>query len=181
MSRGALIRVVLGVVAAVAWWTEPGGVAHAFELESGAFGPGGSIPQLHTCDGADLSPPLAWSAPPAGTQSFALVCDDPDAPAGTWVHWVLYDLPAAARQLPRGVAATAILGDGSRQGANDFKRSGWRGPCPPRGAPHRYVFHLYALDQLLRLDPGATRAALANAMAGHVLGQAELIGRYGRP
>jgi Raf kinase inhibitor-like YbhB/YbcL family protein len=152
----------------------------AFELTSGAFKQGQAIPKLYTCDGADLSPPLAWTAPPAGTKSFALVCDDPDAPVGTWVHWVLYDVPATARQLPQGMAATPILGDGSRQGVNDFKRSGYGGPCPPRGAPHRYFFRLHALDAVLGLDPGATKAKLVQAMEGHVLGRAELMGRYGR-
>lgn len=156
------------------------GAALAFELTSGAFAPNAPIPALHTCDGADLSPPLAWTAPPPGTQRFALVCDDPDAPAGTWVHWVVFDLPASARQLPQGVASTPILGDGSRQGKNDFKRSGYGGPCPPRGAAHRYVFRLYALDAALGLDAGATRAAVEKAMTGHVLGQAQLIGRYAR-
>jgi Raf kinase inhibitor-like YbhB/YbcL family protein len=152
----------------------------AFELTSGAFKQGQAMPKLHTCDGADLSPPLAWTAPPAGTKSLALVCDDPDAPVGTWVHWVLYDVPATARQLPQGMAATPILGDGSRQGVNDFKRSGYGGPCPPRGAPHRYFFRLHALDAALGLDPGATKAKLVQAMEGHVLGRAELMGRYGR-
>ena len=152
----------------------------AFELTSSAFKPGEAIPKQHTCDGADTSPPLAWADPPPATKSFALVCDDPDAPVGTWVHWVLYDLPATVRALPTGVASTPALGDGSRQGTNDFKKTGYGGPCPPRGGPHRYFFKLYALDTALGLAPGATKQALLRAMEGHVLAQAELMGRYAR-
>ena len=152
----------------------------AFELTSAAFKAGETIPKVHTCDGQDLSPPLAWKVPPPGTQRFALVCDDPDAPAGTWVHWVIYDIPAATLQLPQGMASTPILDDGSRQGTNDFKRSGYGGPCPPPGKPHRYFFRLYALDAPTGLDPGVRRAALDKAMQGHVLASVELMGRYGR-
>jgi len=155
------------------------GRAGAFELTSGAFEPGAAIPAKHTCDGANLSPPLAWTDPPAGTKSLALVCDDPDAPAGTWVHWVLYDLPPAARQLPAGVPATPAVA-GGHQGVNDFRRSGYGGPCPPRGAPHRYYFRLYALDTTLDLKPGATKAVVLRTAEGHTLAQAELMGRYGR-
>ncbi len=109
-----------------------------------------------------------------------LVCDDPDAPAGTWVHWVLYGVPASASSLPEGVRPAPALDDGSRQGTNDFRRAGYGGPCPPRGAPHRYYFRLYALDVVLGLPPGATKAALMKAVEGHTLGQAELMGRYAR-
>jgi len=153
----------------------------AFELASSAFAAGATIPTKHTCDGPDLSPPLSWSGAPAGTKSFALVCDDPDAPVGNWVHWVLYDLPAGTTQLPEGVAATATLPAGGRQGVNDFKRTGYGGPCPPRGKPHRYLFKLYALDAKLDLAPGATKRALLDALKGHTLGEAELMGRYQRP
>jgi Raf kinase inhibitor-like YbhB/YbcL family protein len=152
----------------------------AFELTSSAFERGETIPAKHTCDGADLSPPLAWTDPPPNTKSLALVCDDPDAPAGTWVHWVLYDLPPTARQLPAGVPATPAVAGGGHQGVNDFKRSGYGGPCPPRGAPHRYSFRLYALDAPLGLTPGATKAVVLRAAEGHTLAQAELVGRYGR-
>jgi hypothetical protein len=154
--------------------------AAAFDLRSDAFGSGGTIPVEHTCDGADRSPPLAWRDPPANTASFALVCEDPDAPAGTWVHWVAYELPATARALPAGVPPTPTISGGGRQGVNDFRRPGWGGPCPPRGPAHRYVFTLYALDTVLGLEPGATRAALGKAIAGHVLGKAELTGQYAR-
>ena len=152
----------------------------AFELKSSAFKAGETIPRKHTCDGQDLSPPLAWTEPPPGTRSFALVCDDPDAPAGTWVHWVLYGVPSSASSLPEGVRPAPVLDDGSRQGTNDFRRTGYGGPRPPRGAPHRYSFRLYALDVVLALAPGATKAALMKAVEGHTLGQAELMGRYAR-
>lgn len=154
----------------------------AFELTSSAFKSGDSIPPRHTCDGQDVSPPLAWTSPPAGTKSFALVCDDPDAPVGTWVHWVLYDLPATVRDLRAAVASTPTLPDGSRQGPNDFKKTGYNGPCPPRGGSHRYFWKLYAVDTVLGLAPGASKQALLmKALEGHLLGTAELMGRYARP
>ena len=149
-------------------------------LTSSAFPPGGTIPKKHTCDGPDVSPALNWTDPPAGTQSWALIMDDPDAPVGTWVHWVLYDLPAAARALPENVPKQEQLPDGSRQGRNDFRRTGYGGPCPPAGPAHRYFFKLYALDVKLGLRAGATKADVERAMQGHILGQAELMGRYGR-
>jgi Raf kinase inhibitor-like YbhB/YbcL family protein len=154
--------------------------AGAFELTSTAFAPDATIPVVHTCDGADRSPPLAWREPPANAQAFALVCEDPDAPAGTWVHWVLYGLPPTARTLPSGVAALEKLPDGSRQGTNDFRRIGWGGPCPPPGKAHRYVFRLQALDAPVDVPPGASRDALRRAVEGHVVGEATLTGRYGR-
>src|SRR5881409_1292852 len=133
--RGRALLLAVPLAAAL---VRPGGAAMAFELESSAFKAGETIPRKHTCDGQDLSPPLAWTEPPAGTKSLALVCDDPDAPTGTWVHWVLWDVPPTARGLPEGVPPSAKLEDGTRQGTNDFKKSGYGGPCPPRGAPHRY-------------------------------------------
>lgn len=157
-----------------------GGTAMSFQLSSTAFEAGGTIPKKYTCDGPDLSPPLAWTDPPAGTQSFALICDDPDAPAGTWVHWVIYDLPPTARSLPEGVPANETLENGARQGRNDFRRIGYGGPCPPRGPAHRYFFKLYALDTKLNLKSGATKMELERAMKGHILAQAEWMGRYGR-
>lgn len=155
--------------------------ARGFELTSPAFETGGTIPVRHTCDGPDRSPPLAWRDTPAGTRRLALTCEDPDAPAGTWTHWVLYDLPVGTAALPEGVPPEATLPSGARQGRNDFGRTGWGGPCPPRGTPHRYVFRLYALDAATALPPGATTGALAKAMEGHVLGRAALTGRYARP
>lgn len=152
----------------------------AFELRSSAFPSSGEIPVKYTCDGADLSPPLQWSDPPQKTKSFALVADDPDAPVGTWVHWVLYGIPATVHELPEGVPARDTVAGSGTQGVNDFRKVGYGGPCPPRGPAHRYVFTLYALDTDLTLPPRKTKAELVKAMEGHVLGQAELMGRYKR-
>jgi Raf kinase inhibitor-like YbhB/YbcL family protein len=157
-----------------------GGLAMALKLTSSAFEPGATIPKKFTCDGPDVSPALAWTEPPPGTQSFALICDDPDAPVGTWVHWVLFDVPASTRSLPEDVAKTDELPGGARQGRNDFRKIGYGGPCPPRGPAHRYFFKLYALDAKLALKSGATKADIERAMAGHVLAQTELMGRYAR-
>ena len=150
------------------------------ELKSAAFQPGSDIPAQFTCDGSDISPPLVWTAPPERTESFALVMDDPDAPRGTFVHWVLYDLPASERELPQDVPRQRMLPSGARQGHNDFGKVGYGGPCPPAGSLHRYYFRLYALDTRLDLKAGATRAQLDRAVRGHVLAQAELMARYQR-
>jgi len=150
-----------------------------FELTSTAFGAGESIPSLYTCDEQDISPPLAWSDPPTDTQSLALICDDPDAPMGTWVHWVLYNLPAEARALPKDVPPDAERPDGSRHGQNSWRRLGYGGPCPP-GGTHRYFFKLYALDSALDLKSGASKKKLLQAMEGHILAQTELMGTYRR-
>ena len=150
----------------------------AFELKSTAFTQGGNIPQKFTCDGPDVSPALSWNEPPGGTKSISLIMDDPDAPAGTWVHWVLYDVAAPARELAENVPKDQELPNGARQGRNDFGRIGYGGPCPPRGATHRYFFKLYALDAKTNLKPGATKAELEKAMQGHIVAQAELMGRF---
>jgi len=152
----------------------------SLQMSSAAFSSGEAIPKKFTCDGPDVSPQLKWNDPPAKTQSMALIMDDPDAPGSTWVHWVLYDLPANTRELPEGVAKQEQLSSGARQGRNDFEKTGYGGPCPPPGKPHRYFFKLYALDNKLNLKSGATKAELERAMKSHVLGQAELIGKYGR-
>jgi Raf kinase inhibitor-like YbhB/YbcL family protein len=150
------------------------------QLKTAAFPPGGDIPVRFTCDGPDDSPALEWTEPPPGTQSFALIVDDPDAPRGTWVHWVLYDLPATERALPEAVPPDKELATGARQGRNDFKKIGYGGPCPPPGSAHRYYFRLFALDCALDLKPGARRAEVDRAMEGHILARAELMGRYRR-
>ena len=150
------------------------------QLKTSAFEPGGDISAKFTCDGSDTSPALGWNTPPEGTQSFALVVEDPDAPGRTWVHWVLYDLPATERHLPEGVAPEGKLPSGARQGRNDFGRIGYGGPCPPPGPAHRYYFKLYALDTRPELKPGTTRAQLDRSMRGHILAQANLMGRYRR-
>lgn len=153
-----------------------------FSLTSPAFEPGGEIPRRHTCDGEDLSPPLEWSGGPEDVAAWALIVDDPDAPRGTFVHWVLYDLPGHVDELPEGVGDAARLENlgGTLQGENGFGDLGYGGPCPPPGAPHRYVFRLHALDRSPDLDPGASRDELEAAMEGAVLGTAELIGTYRR-
>ena len=151
-------------------------------LTSPAFAEGGEIPARHTCEGEDLAPPLAWSAPPAGTKSLALVVDDPDAPdpkapRTTWVHWGLYNLPPEAGSLPEGVGREAALPAGAREGLNDWKQPGYRGPCPPVGR-HRYFHKLHALDAVLPDLGRATKARLEVAMRRHVLAHAELVGTY---
>jgi len=149
-------------------------------LTTSAFGQGEMIPSKYTADGADVSPPLEWTPPPGGTKSLVLIVDDPDAPVGTWVHWVLHDLPPNTRSIDEAAPKQEQLPSGARQGRNDFGKIGYGGPCPPPGKPHRYFFKLYALDAKLNLKSGATKADLERAMKGHILDQAELIGRYGR-
>ncbi|NOY77189.1 MAG: YbhB/YbcL family Raf kinase inhibitor-like protein [Calditrichaeota bacterium] len=151
----------------------------ALQLISSAFEAGGMIPARYTCDGANVSPPLSWEGVPPNAKSLALICDDPDAPMGTWVHWVLFDLPTTITQLPEDVPPKKNLANSARQGLNDFRKIGYGGPCPPGGI-HRYFFRLYALDTFLNLPPGVTKAELLKAMEGHILEQAELIGKYGR-
>ncbi len=151
-----------------------------FSLQSNAFQEGADIPRQYTCEGADASPALTWSEPPHKTLSFALIADDPDAPVGTWVHWVAWNIPAGAHQLPENVAKSADLPGGGKQGSNDFKKTGYGGPCPPPGKPHRYFFKLYALDSTLDLKSGATKKDLEQAMKGHILAQAQLMGKYQR-
>ena len=149
------------------------------EITSSAFGSGEMIPAKYTCDGADFSPQLEWSGSPAGTRSFALICDDPDTPMGTWVHWVIYDIPPTAMMLAEGITREKDLPGGGTQGINDFRRIGYGGPCPP-GGTHRYFFKLYALDAMLGLKPGITKDQLLTAMRGHILGEAQLMGTYRR-
>jgi hypothetical protein len=151
------------------------------KLVSSAFAPGGAIPQRHTCEGEDLSPPLAWSGVPAGARSLALIVDDPDAPDPaapkmTWVHWVLYNLPPATAHLDAGVPPPSLPA-ATLQGRNDWKRTGYGGPCPPIGR-HRYFHKLYALDAVLPDLKQPTKDQLLKAMQGHVLAQAELVGTY---
>lgn len=149
-------------------------------ISSPSFSNGGDIARQFTCDGADLSPQLSWTDPPAATKSFALLVDDPDAPVGNWNHWSAWNFPPTLRSLPEGVAKTAHLPDGSDQGTNDFRKPGYNGPCPPPGKPHRYYFKLFALDTKLDLKSNAGKHDLERAMKGHVLAQAEWMGRYKR-
>lgn len=152
----------------------------SMELKSSAFQKGGEIPHKYTCDGADVSPPLTWTHPPPGTKAFALIADDPDAPVGTWVHWVIYDLPASLMELAEGVKLEETLPTGAKQGMNDFRKVGYGGPCPPRGPAHRYFFTLYALDNETKLKPRATKQQLLGAIKGHILAETQLMGRYKR-
>jgi Raf kinase inhibitor-like YbhB/YbcL family protein len=149
------------------------------DLVSSAFEEGGSIPAKYTCDGQNFSPPLSWSNAPPNTKSFVLFVNDPDAPAGDWVHWVLYNLPGDFHQLNENVPGSETLQNGAAQGRNDFQKLGYGGPCPPSGT-HRYYFRLYALDAMLSLKPGATRKEVQQAMRDHVIGEAVLMGKYQR-
>jgi Raf kinase inhibitor-like YbhB/YbcL family protein len=153
-------------------------IPKTIQLTSTAFAEEESIPRQYTCDGDDLSPPLAWSNTPDGTQSLALIVDDPDAPGKTWVHWVIYAMTPDTTGLEAGVPADETLDSGARQGVNDFRRSGYGGPCPPGGSSHRYFFKLYALDAVLDLAPGASKNELERAMQGHVLAEGRLMGTY---
>ncbi len=150
------------------------------QLTSPAFGEAGPIPAMHTGDGKDISPPLKWSGAPANTKAFVLIVDDPDATHGTWVHWVLYDLPATATELPADVARSQYVAGGAMQGLNDFRHLGYGGPMPPPGKPHRYFFKLYALDRLLELKPGLSKKEIEHAMEKNVVAQSQLMGTYQR-
>ncbi len=148
-------------------------------ITSPAFASGASIPAVYTCNGAGISPALAWGDPPAGTKSFALIMDDPDAPGGTWVHWVIYNISAASHGLAQAASADAQLPDGSLNGKNSWGRLGYGGPCPP-GGTHRYYFKIYALDAILSLSSGANNTQVLPAMQGHILAQGELMGTFGK-
>lgn len=149
-------------------------------LHCSAFPNGGNVPPKFTGDGENVSPELSWSGVPAGAKSFALVMDDPDAPAGTWVHWVVYDIPVAQKSLGEGVPTLATIDGGARQGKNSWGNLGYGGPAPPPGPPHRYIFKLYALSAMTNLRSGVTKETLQVAMKGKVLGEAQWLGRYGR-
>jgi Raf kinase inhibitor-like YbhB/YbcL family protein len=153
----------------------------SIKLTSHAFSDGQTIPKKYTGDGEDLSPALAWDNVPEKTKSFALICDDPDAPRGDWVHWVVFNLPGDTRQLPEGAGKQDHqLPGGAHQGENDFHHHAYGGPAPPKGKPHRYYFRLFALDSTLDLQSGATKGQLLTAMKGHILAEGQLMGKYGR-
>src|SRR5712692_10384724 len=149
------------------------------KLTSAAFKEGQPIPRQYTCDGVNVSPPLEWAGVPKTARTVAIICDDPDAPAGTWVHWVLYNLPAENIGLVESLPTTENLKAGGFQGQNDFGKIGYGGPCPPSGT-HRYFFKIYALDSELPLKAGATKADLEKAMEGHIVSQGQLMGTYRR-
>jgi Raf kinase inhibitor-like YbhB/YbcL family protein len=151
-----------------------GGLDMTIQITSTAFSEGGKIPRIYTCDDQNVSPPLTWTGVPTTTVSLALIMDDPDAPSGTWVHWVLYNLAPDTTNLDQGKTGLGT------EGKNDFNRLGYGGPCPPRGSTHRYYIKLFALDTRLDLKSGATKAQVESAMRGHILAQGQLMGRYGR-
>jgi Raf kinase inhibitor-like YbhB/YbcL family protein len=150
------------------------------QLTSTAFKNMQPIPRDYTCDGKNISPPLSWKNTPAGTGSFVLIVDDPDAPGGTWTHWVVYNLPADTSDLAEDAARSQFTSGETKEGSNDFKHVGYGGPCPPAGNTHRYMFKLYALDAMLGLKAGASKKEVEAAMAKHILGQGQLIGTYQR-
>lgn len=186
-NRRELLRQITGCLGGAGLWLtactpRPADrlqVPKTMQLTSNAFVPNATMPPQYTCKGEDISPALSWDEPPTGTQSFALIVDDPDAPGKTFTHWVLYDLPSDLRQLPENLPPDPILLTGGVQGKNDFDRYGYGGPCPPSGT-HRYVFQLYALDTLLDLAPGMSKTEVIAAMRGHILAGAELVGQYGK-
>jgi len=150
------------------------------ELTSPALTAGGLIPPAFTCTGKNDSPPLSFGAAPEGTKSLAVICEDPDAPSGTFIHWILYNIPPGTTSLPQGIARNRVFPDGSAHGLNDFGKTEYGGPCPPPGKPHRYFFRLYALDTLPHLTAPVTGKSIGAAMQGHILGQGELMGTFGR-
>ena len=173
----AAILFCAGVLASQSFAAKEGGIF--MKLQSTAFKDGEMIPGKYTCDGANVSPPLRWNALPTGTKSLVLICDDPDAPGGTWVHWVYYDIPPETTGLPENVATLQRPQIGGAQGKNDFRKIGYGGPCPP-GGTHRYYFKIYALDVMLALPPGVTKAEVLKAMEGHILDKTALTGKYKR-
>jgi hypothetical protein len=150
-----------------------------FKIESSAFREGEIIPSKYTCDGENISPPLHWINAAKGTKSFALISDDPDSPAGNWVHWVIYNIPAGTHELKEGASSKKLLPKETIEGITDFRKTSYDGPCPPSGI-HRYYFKLYALDAVLHLQAGVTKMQLLNAMQGHIISQTAIIGRYRR-
>jgi hypothetical protein len=156
-----------------------GGTAMEIKVSSTVFKEGEMIPKIYTCEGKNISPPLIWTDVPHGAKSLALIADDPDAPRGTWVHWVLFNIPADAKELSENIPRRSTLGNGARQGINDSHGLGYDGPCPPSGT-HRYYFKFYVLDVVLTLESGATKVQLLKAMEGHILGEGQLMGKYKR-
>lgn len=152
---------------------------NTLNVSSSVFENEGSIPTKYTCDGQDISPPLGWTGVPDEAESLVLIVDDPDAPGGTFVHWVIYNIPPHVESLPEAVPSVQTLENGARQGGNDFGSLGYGGPCPP-GGTHRYYFKLYALDAELDLPPGASKSELMNAMEDHVIAEGQLMGTYAR-
>jgi len=188
--RNIAMRKVLLIILMMVLFLPSAAKLHSIEKKKGeapmeitvtstVFSEGGKIPLRYGCDGEDISPPISWKQGPAGTKSYALISDDPDAPMGIWVHWVIYNIPASVTSLPENVPGQPKLVDGTLQGINDFKRHGYGGPCPP-GGTHRYYFKVYALDEMLDVGPGLTKKKLLKALEGHVVASGELMGTYSR-
>jgi Raf kinase inhibitor-like YbhB/YbcL family protein len=175
--RQAIRFLLLGLFTTTTMYAQQA-TAGKFTVTSSAFAAGAEIPATYTCKGEDVSPPLQWSGAPPNTASFAIVMDDPDAPSGTWVHWVIWNIPATAQSLPAGVAKDGQLPEGARQGRNSFGKVGYNGPCPPAGQTHRYFLRLYALDGTLNMMAGAPRAQVDGAIQGHILAQTEYMGTF---
>jgi Raf kinase inhibitor-like YbhB/YbcL family protein len=151
------------------------------EVSSAAFSESEAIPIQYTCDGANVSPPLRWGGIPKNSRSLAIICEDPDAPSGVFIHWVIYNLPPIVADLPEATPATEELAEsGAIQGRNDFNNIGYDGPCPPPGKAHRYLFHFYALDAKLQLQAGATAQEFESAAEGHIIAEGRLMGTYKR-
>ncbi len=185
-GHAAIFLIMLSLVSMLMIGCEPGEQPiedgeMALSVSSPAFQDGQGIPAKYTCQGEDISPPLAWSELPTGTQSCALIMDDPDAPGGLFTHWIVFNIPPDSHGLPEAVPVQARLSSGALQGNTDFGKSGYGGPCPwPPGSLHRYQFTLYAIDRTLDLEAGASREQVLNAMQGHILAQAQLSGTYQR-
>lgn len=177
---GAILVALCGAACSRAEAPEGKGNAMAIKLTSTAFAEGQPIPVKHTGQGEDISPALLWSEIPSGTKSLALICDDPDAPVGTWVHWVIWNIPPETPGLAEAVPQKAELPSGARQGMNDFRKMGYGGPMPPPGNAHRYYFKIYALGIQPDLKAGATKDKLLAAMKGHILAEGQLMGTYQR-
>jgi len=160
-------------------FSEREGYTMELDIRSSAFEEGELIPKKYTCDGEDVSPPLSWTQLPKETKSVALICDDPDAPMGTWVHWVLFGLSPETLELPEGISLKKEVLGGAKHGLNDFKKYGYGGPCPP-GGTHRYFFKLYAVDIQVDLNAGATKKEVLDTIKGHILAEGQLMGRYSR-
>lgn len=152
---------------------------NTIKITSPVFEYGEYIPSAYTCMGKDMSPPINWQGVPRNAKSLVLICDDPDAPMGTWVHWVIYNIPPDSKGLPEGIPGLERLKDGTLQGINDFRKIGYGGPCPPGGV-HRYYFKIYAIDTMLNIDPGATKKRIMKLIEGHIISKGELMGRFKR-
>jgi Raf kinase inhibitor-like YbhB/YbcL family protein len=183
MNGKKMRRLVAGILVAMAcaarlFSVHAADAGKSLQVTSPSFDEGQDIPAVHACDGRNISPALKWSGAPKETRGFALICDDPDAPGGTWVHWVLYGLPASVTELPENVPPVETPSVGGLNGINSFNHLGYGGPCPPPGKPHHYHFRIYALDADVGLKPKASRADLDKAMKGHILAEGELMGTY---